>query len=179
MTVEKDFLENAITAFKTYKGLADRALEQVTDDQFFAALDAESNSIAVIVKHLAGNLRSRWTDFLTSDGEKSDRDRDTEFEIQESATRSELRDAWELGWLRAFDAMTTLRPEDLARIIYIRGEAHTVTKAITRQLTHGAYHVGQIVFLAKHFASNSWHTLTIPRGKSRELNAEMFSQRPA
>jgi len=177
MTVEEDFLSNAVAAFVTYKDLADRALEQVTDEQFFATLDAESNSIAVIVKHLSGNLRSRWTDFLTSDGEKPDRDRDAEFEVQESATRSELMAAWELGWSRALDAMKTLRPEDLTRIVHIRGEPHTVTKAIMRQLTHGSYHVGQIVFLAKHFASGSWHTLTIPRGKPREHNAEMVSQK--
>lgn len=177
MTVEEDFLKNALNALETYKGLADRAMEQVTDEQFFATLDVESNSMAVIVKHLAGNLRSRWTDFLNSDGEKPDRDRDAEFEVQRSASRRELQDAWEAGWALAFDVMKKLRPDDLTRTIYIRGEPHTVTKAIVRQLTHGSYHVGQIVFLAKHFASGSWRTLTIPRGKSRDVNAEMFAQR--
>ncbi len=177
MTAGEDFLKNALNSLETYKNLADRALEQVTDEQFFTALDTESNSIAVIIKHLAGNLRSRWTDFLTTDGEKPDRDRDSEFEMPESATRKELQDAWESGWTRAFEVMKTLRPEDLERIIHIRGEPHTVTKAIMRQLTHGAYHVGQIVFLSKHFASDTWRTLTIPRGKSQSLNAEMFSKR--
>lgn len=170
MSIETEFLQNAINSFHTYKDLADRAVAQVNDEQFFAALDSESNSIAVIVKHVAGNLRSRWTDFLTSDGEKPDRDRDSEFEVGASADRAELRGAWEDGWRGAFEALDSLTPEDLMKTIHIRGEPHTVVKAIGRQLTHGAYHVGQIVFLAKHFAGGSWETLTIPRGKSREYN---------
>ncbi len=166
MSIETEYLQSAIGSFATYKDLADRAMAQVTDEQFFMSLDNESNSIAVIVKHLAGNLRSRWTNFLTSDGEKPDRNRDAEFEISDSATRGELLEAWEYGWKCAFDSLHALTPDDLARTIYIRSEPHSVVKALNRQLTHGAYHVGQIVFLAKHFASGSWQTLTIPRGSS-------------
>jgi hypothetical protein len=179
MTIEAEYLQSAVGSFVTYKDLADRAMAQVTDEQFFTSLDGESNSIAVIVKHLAGNLRSRWTNFLTSDGEKPDRDRDSEFEISESATRAELREAWEYGWKCAFDTLHALTPEDLARTIYIRAEPHSVVKALNRQLTHGAYHVGQIVFLAKHFATGSWQTLTIPRGKSQVFNTEMSAKKRA
>ena len=176
MSIETEYLETTISSFRTYKTLADRAIAQVTDEQFFAALDAESNSIAVIVKHVAGNLRSRWTDFLTSDGEKADRDRDSEFEIGDSTTRIELTSSWDGGWQRAFQVLEALTPEDLTRTVHIRGEPHSVVKAIGRQLTHGAYHVGQIVFLAKHFAGGSWQTLTIPRGKSQAFNAAMASR---
>ncbi|HXF23761.1 MAG TPA: DUF1572 family protein [Gemmatimonadaceae bacterium] len=177
MSIETEYLQSAIKAFSTYKDLADRAMAQVTDEQFFMSLDAESNSIAVIVKHVAGNLRSRWTDFLTSDGEKTNRDRDAEFEITDSTTRAELQDAWDYGWKRAFETLNALTPEDLEKTVYIRAEPHSVVKAITRQLTHGAYHVGQIVFLAKHFASGTWQTLTIPRRASQAFNAEMFAQK--
>lgn len=176
MDTGKEFLENAAATFATYKDLADRAVAQISDEQFFASLDAESNSIAVIIKHVAGNMRSRWTNFLTADGEKPDRDRDAEFEMADSATRSELMVAWEDGWACAFRELEALTPDDLMKTVYIRGEPHSVMKAIGRQLTHGAYHVGQIVFLAKHFADGSWETLTIPRGKSGTLNAEMFSR---
>jgi uncharacterized damage-inducible protein DinB len=176
VSLEAEYLETAINSFQTYKDLADRAMAQVNDEQFFAALDAESNSIAVIVKHVAGNLRSRWTDFLTTDGEKPDRDRDSEFETDGSASRAALMDAWEEGWRVAFDSLKALKPDDLMRTVYIRSEPHSVVRAIGRQLTHGAYHVGQIVFLAKHFASGSWKTLTIPRGKSREFNAQATPQ---
>lgn len=177
MSIESEFLQSAIKAFVTYRDLADRAMAQVTDEQFFASLDAESNSIAVIVKHVAGNLRSRWTDFLTSDGEKPGRDRDSEFEMSDSTTRAELQEAWDYGWKTALDALNALTPEDLVKTVYIRSEPHSVVKAITRQLTHGAYHVGQIVFLAKHFASGTWQTLTIPRRASQAFNAEMFAQK--
>jgi uncharacterized protein DUF1572 len=177
VSIESEYLQSAIKAFVTYRDLADRAMAQVTDEQFFMSLDAESNSMAVIVKHLAGNLRSRWTDFLTSDGEKADRDRDSEFEISGSATRAELQEAWDYGWKCAFDALNALTPEDLAKTIYIRAEPHSVVKAINRQLTHGAYHVGQIVFLAKHFASGAWQPLTIPRHASQAFNAEMLAQK--
>jgi hypothetical protein len=173
MSIEAEYLQSSIAGFTTYKDLADRAMAQVDDEQFFAALDAESNSIAVIVKHIAGNMRSRWTDFLTSDGEKPDRDRDSEFEMKASPARAELMAAWEDGWRLALDTMKSLKPGDLEKVIHIRGEPHSVVRAITRQLTHSSYHVGQIVFLAKHFASGSWKSLTIPRGKSQEFNAEM------
>lgn len=167
MSIETEYLQSAINSFHTYKDLADRATAQVDDEQFFAVLDSESNSIAVIVKHVAGNLRSRWTDFLTTDGEKPDRDRDSEFEVDAATARATLQSAWEDGWRRAFESLNSLAPEDLMKTVYIRGEPHTVVKAIGRQLTHGAYHAGQIVFLAKHFAAGSWATLTIPRAKSR------------
>jgi hypothetical protein len=176
VSLESEYLETAINSFQTYKDLADRAMAQVNDEQFFAALDAESNSIAVIVKHVGGNLRSRWTDFLTTDGEKPDRDRDSEFETDGSASRAALMDVWEEGWRVAFDSLKALKPDDLMRTVYIRSEPHSVVRAIGRQLTHGAYHVGQIVFLAKHFASGSWKTLTIRRGKSREFNAQATPQ---
>ena len=172
MSIETEYLQVSITSFKTYKDLADRAMAQVDDEQFFAALDAESNSIAVIVKHISGNMRSRWTDFLTADGEKPDRDRDSEFEVEGSAARAELVAAWEEAWRLALDTMNSLTPQDLERTIHIRGEPHSVVKAISRQLTHGAYHVGQIVFLAKHFAEGSWKALTIPKGQSKAFNAE-------
>ena len=177
MSIESEYLQSAVKSFSTYKDLADRAMAQVTDEQFFMSLDAESNSIAVIVKHLAGNLQSRWTDFLTSDGEKADRDRDSEFELSDSTTRAQLQQAWDRGWRCAFDTLNALTPEDLERTIHIRAEPHSVVKAINRQLMHGAYHVGQIVFLAKHFASGAWQTLTIPRRASQALNAEMFARK--
>ena len=176
MSIESEYLQSAIKTFSTYKDLADRAMAQVTDEQFFTPLDAESNSMAVIVKHVAGNLRSRWTDFLTSDGEKANRDRDSEFEMSDAMTRADLQEAWDYGWKCAFDTLNALTPEDLEKTIYIRAEPHSVVKAINRQLTHGAYHVGQVVFLAKHFASGTWQTLTIPRRASQAFNAEMFAQ---
>ena len=135
-------------------------------------LDAESNSIAIIVRHLAGNMKSRWTDFLTSDGEKPDRNRDSEFEVTPT-TRAELIALWESSWKIVFDALAALTEEDLGRTIHIRGEAHSVMQAINRQLTHYAYHVGQIVYLAKHFAGPEWKSLTVPRNKSSEFNAKV------
>ncbi|MEO7041803.1 MAG: DUF1572 family protein [Gemmatimonadaceae bacterium] len=176
MSVETQFLTVATANFQEIKTSVDRAIAQVNDEQFFAALDAESNSIAVIVKHVAGNLRSRWTDFLNSDGEKADRNRDAEFEISESATRAELMSRWEDGWRLAFEALNSLGPDDLMKTIRIRGEPHTVVKAIIRQLTHAASHGGQIVFLAKHFAGDSWQTLSIPRGGSNAFNAAKESR---
>lgn len=174
MSIELEYLHGIIGTFTTYKDLAEKALAQVTDEQLVASLDDESNSIAVMVKHLAGNLRSRWTDFLTADGEKPDRNRDAEFEVSATATRAELMNAWEAGWRCALDTLRTLGPDDLSRTVLIRGEPHIVVNAIGRQLTHAAYHVGQIVFLAKHYAGESWHNLSVPRGKSQEHNAEML-----
>ena len=176
MNIEVDFLNASISNFREIKTVVDRSMAQVNDEQFFAALDAESNSIAVIVKHVAGNLRSRWTDFLTSDGEKPDRDRDSEFEMGESATRAELVSAWEAGWETAFQALSALTPEDLAKTIRIRNEPHSVVKAIMRQLTHAANHGGQIVFLAKHFAGGAWQTVSIPRHGSAAFNGAKASQ---
>ena len=164
----REFLEDARRQFRGQKKLVEKALIQVADADFFTALDPESNSVALLVKHIAGNLRSRWTDFLTSDGEKPDRRRDSEFELESSDTREELLARWESGWATLFEAVDPLETSDLARTVTIRGEPHSVAKAITRQLTHYAYHAGQIVFLAKHFAGAKWKTLSIARGKSEE-----------
>jgi hypothetical protein len=167
------YLEDAVAQFRGLKRLADRALAQVNDEQFFAQLDPESNSLALIVKHVAGNLISRWTDFLTADGEKPDRRRDSEFLIEPGDTRAALMERWETGWQHLFDALAPLTADGLMRTVRIRGEAHTVVQAINRQLTHYADHVGQIVLLAKHYAGANWQTLSIPRGQSEKLNQEM------
>lgn len=168
------FIENykadAIASFRNYKKMAERAIEQVSDEEFFALIDAEANSIALIVKHISGNLRSRWRDFLTCDGEKADRHRDTEFEIIED-TRESLMKAWEDGWQTLFDALEPLTSDDFAKTVTIRGEPHTVVEAINRQLTHYSYHIGQIVLLAKHFKSDAWKTLSVPKNRSAEFNA--------
>jgi len=168
------YLQDSADLFRLYKMLAERAMAQAPDDAFFAVLDAESNSIAIIVQHLAGNLRSRWTDFLTSDGEKPDRNRDAEFEPSSKA-RAELMADWEAGWKCLFDALAQLGEADLSRKVYIRKEAHSVMQAVNRSLTHCAYHAGQIVYLAKHFAGVSWTPLTVPRGRSAEFNAKVAS----
>ena len=165
-------LKDSVDLLRFYKKLGDRAMAQVYDAALFATIDAESNSIAIIVKHLAGNMRSRWTDFLASDGEKPDRDRDSEFEAPPK-TRDELLALWETGWQLAFDALAPLTDADLSRAAYIRGEAHSVMQTIHRQVAHYSYHIGQIVYLAKHFAGPDWNALTIPRRKSAEYNAKV------
>ncbi len=167
-------LKDSVDLLRFYKHLGDRAMAQVSDEALFATLDDESNSIAIIVKHLAGNMRSRWTDFLTSDGEKPDRDRDSEFEAPPK-TRGEMLAMWESGWQLAFDALAPLTDADLSRTAYIRGEAHSVLQTIHRQVAHYSYHIGQIVYLAKHFAGPDWNALTIPRHKSGEYNARVAS----
>ncbi len=169
----ENYLEDAVREFRKLKGLADGAVAQVADTRMFSRLDEESNSIALIMKHMAGNMRSRWTDFLTSDGEKLDRDRDSEFVIDEGDTKESLLGRWEAGWRCVFEALAPLTPGDLSITVFIRGEPHSVMQAINRQLTHYAYHVGQIVFLAKHFAAGRWQSLSIPRGKSKEFNVGM------
>lgn len=166
---------DAIKSFRNYKKLAERAIEQVSDEEFFAAIDAEANSIAVLVKHIAGNARSRWRDFLTTDGEKADRDRDTEFELI-GDTRESLMQYWETGWQTLFDAIEPLTPDDFTLTVKIRGEPHTVIEAINRQLTHYAYHVGQIVLLAKHFRSAEWTSLSIPKNRSGQFNDFLAAQ---
>jgi hypothetical protein len=163
MSSEQPYLDDVATQFHKLKKLAEDALAQVSDDDLLVALDQESNSIAVIMKHMAGNLRSRFTDFLTTDGEKPDRNRDAEFEIQDRPQRTAIMADWESGWTRLFDALGSLKPEDVARDVYIRGERHTVLQALNRQMTHHAYHVGQIVFLAKHLRSSGWKSLSIPK----------------
>jgi hypothetical protein len=164
-----NYKADAIQSFRNYKRMAERAMEQVSDDEFFQTIDAESNSIAIIVKHIAGNLHSRWRDFLTTDGEKPDRNRDTEFEMI-GDTRGALMQFWESGWQTLFDNIEPLTPEGFSTTIMIRSEPHTVVEAINRQLTHYSYHVGQIVFLAKHLRSSDWKTLSVPRNKSAEFN---------
>ena len=167
------FLDEAFRNFRGTKRLAEGAMNQLRDEEFFIALDPEANSIAIIVKHLAGNMRSRFTDFLTTDGEKPDRNRDQEFIMDANTTREDVMGWWEAGWKHVFDAVAQLKPEDVSRTVTIRGEPHTVMQAVFRQLAHYAYHCGQIVFLAKHFRSSDWKTLSIPRNKSAEANAKM------
>ena len=168
--IERHYLEDSLLQLRKLKGQAEKALAQVGDEQLFAVLDPEANSIALLMKHMAGNMRSRWTDFLTTDGEKPDRDRDSEFVTRDGDTRARLLSLWEDGWARVFQAVSSLTPEDLERTVRIRGEAHSVLQAINRQLTHYADHVGQIVLLAKHHAGPRWQSLSIPRGKSREMD---------
>jgi hypothetical protein len=163
------YLEDSLELFRYYKKLADRAMAQVADEHLFAVLDGESNSIAIIVKHMAGNMRSRWTDFLTTDGEKATRNRDAEFE-EPAATREALLRDWEDGWACVFNALEPLTDDDLDRAVFIRGEAHSVMQAINRQVAHYAHHIGQIVLLAKHFAEQGWQSLSIPRRQSTEFN---------
>jgi hypothetical protein len=160
------YLEEARRQMRGHKRLAEGAMAQLKDEELFITLDPESNSVVVIVKHMAGNMRSRFTDFLTSDGEKPDRYRDQEFEFSPATTRADLTKWWEEGWARVFAAIEGLKPEDVMRTVTIRGEAHTVLQAVNRQIAHYAYHTGQIVFLAKHIRSTEWKTLSIPRGKS-------------
>jgi len=160
------YLEEARRQMRGHKRLAEGAMAQLKDEELFITLDPESNSIAVLVKHMAGNMRSRFTDFLTTDGEKPDRYRDQEFELDPATTRADLMRWWEDGWARVFAAIESLKPEDVMRTVTIRGEPHTVLQAVNRQIAHYAQHTGQIVFLAKHLRSNQWKTLSIPRGKS-------------
>jgi uncharacterized damage-inducible protein DinB len=169
-----DYVKDSISLYRYYKKLGDGALEQTPDDALHATLDAESNSIATIVKHMTGNMRSRWTDFLTTDGEKPDRYRDTEFETPPK-TRAEIMALWEANWKIVFDALEPLTEGDLGRTVPIRKEPHSVMQAINRQLGHYAYHVGQLVYLAKHFAGPTWKTLSVPRRKSAEFNAKVAS----
>jgi uncharacterized protein DUF1572 len=163
------YLEDSLTLFRYYKKLSERGLEQVTDEQLFEVLDGEANSIAIIVKHMYGNMRSRWMDFLSSDGEKPDRNRDSEFE-DPPPTRKALMNLWEQGWNYLFTALEPLSDPDMDRTVTIRGEPHSVMQAINRQMGHYSYHCGQIVFLAKHFQCANWKSLTIPRGKSANFN---------
>jgi hypothetical protein len=165
-------MEDALKILHQYKSMAEKAIDQVSDDELTQTLDSESNSIALIVKHMVGNMRSRWTDFLTNDGEKPDRNRDTEFETPPS-TRAALMQTWESGWKLVFDALEPLTDADLVRTVYIRTEPHSVIQAVNRQIGHYACHIGQIVFLAKHFRSSEWKSLSIPRGKSAEFAAKV------
>lgn len=163
------YLGEAHRQMRGHKRLAEGAMAQLKDEELFVTLDPESNSVAIIVKHMAGNMRSRFTDFLTTDGEKPDRHRDQEFELSPATTRADLTKWWEEGWARVFGAIESLKPDDVMRTVTIRGEPHTVLQAINRQVAHYAYHTGQIVFLAKHIRSGKWTSLSIPRGKSEEF----------
>lgn len=164
----QNFLDETISTFRSYKKLAESALEQVSDEEFFHTIDGESNSIAIIIKHVGGNLRSRWTDFLTTDGEKPDRNRDAEFEAENNSRENALK-LWETGWNTLISTLESLKTSDLDRIVTIRSEEFTVVKAINRAVSHTAYHVGQIVFLAKHLRAEKWKTLSIPKNKSLQF----------
>src|SRR5512133_4153232 len=166
-------LQDSLAVFRNYKKLAEEAMAQVTDDELGTTLDDEMNSIALVVKHIVGNMRSRWTDFLTTDGEKPDRNRDSEF-VEPPATRAALMEGWEQGWALVFGAVEPLSEADLGRTITIRGEAHSVMQAINRQVAHYANHVGQIVMLAKHFKNSEWQSLSVPRLKSAEFNRRVL-----
>ena len=166
------YIEDCTVLFRYYKKMAEKALAQCPDDALVATLDKESNSIAIIVKHLSGNMRSRWTDFLTTDGEKPDRDRDSEFE-EAPKTRAQLLAAWDSGWTVLLDALDSLTDDDLTKIVAIRNEPHSVMQAINRQMAHYASHLGQIIFLAKHFAGQNWRSLTVPRKASQQFTADV------
>ena len=175
------YLDEARRSFRGHKRLAEGAFAQLGDEEMFAVIDPEANSVAQIVKHMAGNMRSRWTNFLTSDGEKPNRNRDTEFEMNAGTTRAQVMEWWEQGWKCVFDALESLGPEDLGRTVTIRNEPHSVVQAINRQIAHYAYHAGQIVYLAKHLKSSDWKSLSIPRGQSQQFNAmaqEKLPRRP-
>ena len=176
--IAAEYLSDALRNFRSYKKLAEEALAQTSDKDIFRLIDPDANSIAMLIKHMAGNMRSRWTDFLTSDGEKADRHRDQEFEIDPNTTRADVNEWWERGWQCVFQAITPLKPRDLERKVFIAGREHTVLQAITRQLLHYAGHVNQIVLLAKHFRGAEWKSLSIPKGQS-ETYARQFEQQHA
>jgi len=171
------YLDEIRRQLRGHKRLSEGALAQLKDDDFFVTLDPESNSIAILIKHISGNMRSRFTDFLTTDGEKPDRHRDGEFELSDKTTRADLMNWWEEGWKVLFGALDSLTPDDVTRTVQIRQEPHTVVQALNRALAHYATHLGQIVFLAKHLRSNEWKTLSVPRGKSEEFNRMTLEER--
>jgi Protein of unknown function (DUF1572) len=165
------YLDEVRRQLRGYKRLGEAAMHQLKDEDLFVTLDPESNSVAILIRHLAGNMKSRFTDFLTTDGEKPDRNRDQEFEIADKTTRAVIIGWWEEGWARVFSTIDALKAEDLLRTVTIRGEPHTVLQAINRQLAHYSAHVAQIIFLAKHLRSGHWKSLSIPRGRSKDLSA--------
>jgi hypothetical protein len=179
MALAAHYLDEAFRQMRGCKRLTEGAIAQLSDQELFHAIDPESNSVAIIVKHMAGNMRSRFTDFLISDGEKPTRHRDTEFVIDSNTTRDEVMRWWEDGWSIVFGTLQSLAPEDVMKSVTVRGEPHTVLQAINRQIAHYSHHSGQILFLAKHLRSTEWKTLSVPRGKSEEFNAkasEKFSK---
>jgi hypothetical protein len=175
MNTTTSYLESTKRQFLYYKMLGEKAMEQLEPEQLFVAVNEDTNSIAVIVKHLSGNMLSRWTDFLTTDGEKQTRNRDAEFE-NDLHTKEEVLTAWNTGWNCFWEALDSLQAEQLSQIIYIRNEGHTVIEAINRQLAHYPYHIGQIVFYAKQLKNSDWHSLSIPKNKSNSYNATKFAQ---
>jgi len=175
-SLAQHYLDDSLASFRAYKKMAEKALDQLKDEEYFVTLDAESNSIAVIMKHIAGNMFSRWTDFLTTDGEKPNRQRDMEFVIEPNTTKDEIRAYWESGWQCLFKALEPLQPADFEKHVMIRGESHTIVQAINRQLMHYAQHIGQVVFLAKHFRSAEWKSLSIPRNRSAEFNSYLAAK---
>jgi hypothetical protein len=178
MSTQTTYLRDIARTFVTYKSLGDRALAQVADADLHTLVDPDANSIAIIVKHVAGNLRSRFTDFLTADGEKPDRNRDGEFEMDAPAPRGQLLAWWDAGFATALASIEALTPEDLDRTVYVRQEAFVVVEALNRSVTHTAYHVGQIVYLAKHFAGPAFRSLTIPKGKSADAAGAYKASNP-
>jgi hypothetical protein len=176
VSAAQNYLDDVRKALRAYKKMTEKSFAQLRDDEFFRVLDPEANSIAVIVKHISGNMLSRWTDFLTTDGEKPDRHRDLEFVITGDTTRAEVLAQWERGWACVFAALDPLTEDDLTKTVTIRGEVHTVVEAINRQLMHYPMHIGQIVFLAKHFRSAEWQSLSIPRNRSADFNAYLTGQ---
>jgi uncharacterized damage-inducible protein DinB len=175
VSIARTFLEAIRDSFEANKRLAERAVAQVNDDQLHQPLDENTNSIAVIMKHVAGNLISRWTGFLTTDGEKEWRNRDDEF-VDTFADRQELTDYWDRGWNCLFGSLESLRETDLEQTVYIRGVPHSVPSALERSLGHTCYHIGQIVQVARHHAGDKWTTLTIPRGSSAEYNRQNWGE---
>jgi hypothetical protein len=177
--IVQNYYKDAVSAMRAYKKLAEKAIAQLKEEEFFVTLDEEANSVAIVMKHMAGNMISRWTDFLTSDGEKPDRNRDMEFVIDAQTMKDDVLAYWERGWKCVFDAIDPLTVEDFEKTVLIRGEEHTIVQAINRQLMHYAYHIGQIVFLAKHFRSAEWKSLSIPRNRSADFNAYLTAQPPS
>jgi len=179
MTIPEDFLRSANRQFLYYKTLGEKAIDQLETEQLFVSLNDDTNSIATIVKHLHGNMLSRWTDFLTTDGEKDTSNRDGEFDAStalSNQTKEQILSLWNEGWACLFNTLNSLKPEDLSKIIYIRNEGHTVLEAINRQLAHYPYHVGQMVFYAKILKKSEWTSLSIPKNKSNDYNADKFSK---
>lgn len=173
-TLGENYLRNCLKEFKGLKDLGEKTFSQLKDEDFFWSSDEESNSIAIIVRHLSGNMISRWTDFLTTDGEKQNRNRDEEFDRLFYTDKDDVISRWEKGWQRVFETIESLHAEDLLKSIYIRKQKHTVIEAINRQLTHYGYHIGQIVYIGKHMESANWKSLSIPRGKSKEFNDKIM-----
>ncbi|HEX8268984.1 MAG TPA: DUF1572 family protein [Flavobacterium sp.] len=178
MEINATYLESVKKQFSYYKALGEKAIAQLEPEQLFISLNEETNSIAIIINHLSGNMLSRWTDFLTTDGEKEWRNRDAEFE-HVLTTKEQVMEAWNKGWQCVFNAINPLEPEQLSEIIYIRNEGHTVADAINRQLAHYPYHIGQIVFYAKLLKTSKWESLSIPKNASKSYNADKFSNEKA